>query len=123
MPETRKFVRYRVSAPVVFWWKHNDDTFSAEGICRDISVSGVFIWSDICPPDNSSLWCEIYLPSLGASSQNYRVEVSGSVKRTDPPSQRHSKIGFAVSSSKIMLFDDEAYEYLEKAGTDSSSRG
>jgi hypothetical protein len=95
--ESRKLARYRLSAPVVFSWTDTDDLKQhAEGITRDISGGGLFIWSEACPPVGINLRCEVFLPKVNPYAQGLQVVSAGKITRLERPSNVHHREGFAV---------------------------
>jgi len=49
--DLRRTNRYRLAAPVNFWWPSLDGAVQAsEGMTRDISSSGLMVLAEKCPP-------------------------------------------------------------------------
>lgn len=105
--EARKFARFRVSTPVVFTWKNQMGEHQGEGVTRDISASSLFIWSQIVPPVDADLKCELLLPRMSPDSQELRVELIGRLTRVERRSRATTTSGFAVSSSRISVLTPE----------------
>jgi PilZ domain-containing protein len=103
--ELRNRVRYRLSADAVFVWegpKHN--RLLGEGLTRDISVAGAFIFTRTCPPVGAILELDIFLsPVPGGSRRTVRIKTEARVIRVE-----HSGAGegfAAVSQDFTLLFD------------------
>jgi hypothetical protein len=88
--EQRNRVRYRLSAAAVFVWDGpHDGRLHGEGLTRDISVAGAFVFTRTCPPVGAILELEIFL-----APRVIRVEHSDGAE------------GFAaVSKDLTLLFD------------------
>lgn len=103
--ELRNRVRYRLSADAVFAWHGpQGKRLLAEGLTRDISVAGAFIFTRTCPPVGATLDLEIFLPSSPAL-QNRMVQIKtvASVIRVEHEFNRE---GFAATSQDFTLLFD-----------------
>ena len=101
--DARKLTRYRLSAPVVFSWREADHTHRGEGITRDMSCGGLFIWSEQCPPVGAELRCEVFLPKVKPHSVAAEVVSMGRITRAERPSGYHHREGFAVTVAWPMV--------------------
>jgi hypothetical protein len=102
--ELRNRVRYRLAADAVFAWQGpQGHRLLGEGITRDISVSGAFIFTRTCPPVGSSLDLEIFLFPAGGSGRTVEIKAAATVIRVEHHPNRE---GFAaVSKDFTLLFD------------------
>jgi hypothetical protein len=103
--ELRNRVRYRLSADAVFGWQGpKGNRLLAEGVTRDISVAGAFIFTRTCPPVGTTVELEIFLstpPSSGVRTVQIKTEAR--VIRVEHSTDAQ---GFAaVSRDFTLLFD------------------
>jgi hypothetical protein len=103
--ELRNRVRHRLSAHAVFTWEGPfNKRLLAEGITRDISVAGAFIFTRSCPPVGAALELEIFLSAtLGNRGKTVLIKTEARVIRVEHFATTE---GFAaVSSDFTLLFD------------------
>jgi hypothetical protein len=103
--ERRKAVRYPLGARAVFAWEDSQGSrFSGEGITRDIGLGGAFILSATCPPIESMLQLDIFLPPLPQNTRGTKIAAGEGVLvvRVEPPVGGGSN-GFAVLSKGFTL--------------------
>lgn len=103
--ELRSRVRYRLSAAAVFFWEGPQrNRLSAEGVTRDISVAGTFIYTRTCPPVGATLELEVFLSTAsGSGIKTVQIKTEARVIRVE-----HSAAGegfAAVSKDFTLLFD------------------
>jgi PilZ domain len=61
--ERRNSIRYRVTAQAIFRWKTSRRAhYRGEGTTRDISVTGVYVSTATCPPEDSIIQIDVVLP-------------------------------------------------------------
>jgi PilZ domain len=106
--ELRSRVRHRLSADAVFTWEGPcNKRLVAEGVTRDISVAGAFIFTRTCPPVGATLELEIFLsPTAGDRAPTVLIKTEAKVIRVE-----HSATveGFAVVGRDFtLLFDYKA---------------
>lgn len=94
---SRTAARYRICAPVVFSWAGEEHT--GEGVTRDISAQGLFIWSLSPPPSETELTCKVFL----RNSPALRVDITGLISRIELPEADHHVTGFAVSNQRVSI--------------------
>jgi hypothetical protein len=59
-----------MNASVMFRWSGPDDGhYQGEGVTRDMSVAGAFVLTSTCPPPNSLVQVEVFLPLSGGGSK------------------------------------------------------
>jgi hypothetical protein len=102
--ELRNRVRYRLTADAVFTWQGPQHRLLGEGVTRDISVAGAFIFSRTCPPVGAALELEILLsPATGGRGKTVHIKTEARVIRVEHSGAAE---GFAaVSQDFTLLFD------------------
>src|SRR5437660_4821696 len=78
--EFRKRVRHRLAASAVFTWQGAQQSWlSGEGVTRDISFDGAFIFSLTCPPGGTAMELDVLLLPLhsGERSLGMKTEATG----------------------------------------------
>ncbi len=105
--ELRNRVRYRLSAAAVFFWEGPQrNRLQAEGVTRDVSLSGAFIYTRTCPPVGATLELEIFLSTApGSGKKTVRIKTEAKVIRVE-----HSPAGegfAALSQDFTLLFDSK----------------
>jgi PilZ domain len=116
--ELRNRVRYRLSADAVFAWEGpHSNQLLGEGVTRDISVAGAFIFTRTCPPVGARVDLEIFLsPAPGSGRRTVQIKTEARVIRVehDGPAE-----GFAaVSQDFTLLFDRNTRREFGVSGTD-----
>jgi hypothetical protein len=102
--ELRKSARYHMGAPVVFIWKdQNGGSRRSEGITRDMSGAGAFVWAESCPPVGAVLRCEIFLPATSPGAKRLLVTSTATTRRVDLPLSEHHREGFAVQFERLTI--------------------
>lgn len=103
--ELRNRVRYRLKAEALFAWEGADhDQFLGEGVTRDISMAGTFVFTSTCPPVGATVQLDVLLsPALGSARRTVRIKTQARVIRVDHTT---SSEGFATASEDLnLLFD------------------
>jgi hypothetical protein len=114
--EMRKELRYQLDAPALFSWARvQHQRLLGEGITRDVSVLGAFIWTPTCPPVAAPVQVEVLLPSFNGLKSVFRMEGEARVIRVDHPSGSRRGNGFAV------VREDQHYWCLTKRQKDSEA--
>lgn len=99
--ELRRAIRYRLQAPVVFWWEGPGFArFQGEGATRDISTKGAFILTSTCPPVEVIVSIKIFLPPISSGGQHMTLTTEGRVVRVE---HGGAGDGFAVSSGDFAI--------------------
>ena len=117
--ELRNRIRYRLSADAAFEWEGRDQNrILAEGVTRDISLDGAFIFTRTCPPVGARLDLDIFLstaPGTGGSAVQIKTEAR--VIRVE-----HSDVceGFAAVSQDFTLLFDEDTTTFSASGMDTN---
>jgi PilZ domain len=102
--EQRKALRYAMAATAAFVWQDSRGIQQrSEGITRDMSSSGAFIYAAVGPTEHVPARIEFELPPLEERKAPLRVRVKARVVRVerDPTDPVHS--GFAVSYEGAVL--------------------
>ena len=107
--ELRNRVRYRLSADAVFAWEGAArDRLLGEGITRDISITGAFVFTATSPPVGTTVHLDVFLSShpRRGPAKRVRIETEAEVIRVE-----HSAVaeGFAAVSRdfKLMFGGDQ----------------
>lgn len=101
--ELRSRVRYRLAADAVFTWEGPHQRLLGEGVTRDISVAGAFVFTRTCPPVGAKIELQIYLSRASENNgKAVQIKTEARVIRVE-----HSAAeGFAaVSEDFTLLFD------------------
>jgi hypothetical protein len=63
--ERRNAIRYRLDIPVVFRWQDGSGIrLNGEGVTRDVSEVGAYVFTARCPPLQTEVEIEIVVPPL-----------------------------------------------------------
>jgi hypothetical protein len=99
--ELRRANRYRLSAPVFFYWAPaNGPAQSGQGTTRDINTYGVYVQTDKLPPAGVLVQMDILLPKLAFSGSGVHLTGEGVVLRVERHGSNDSDTpegGFAAS--------------------------
>ncbi len=99
--ELRKRVRYRLRANAVFTWEGVEHRrFRGEGATRDISLTGVFIFTLTCPPVGAAVHLEVFLFALAGGQRHLLMKTEATVIRVE---HANGGEGFAVVTEGITL--------------------
>jgi len=100
--DMRTEIRYRLEAPAIFSWDNfQGKRLHGEGITRDISLLGAFIFTPTCPPNLASLRVELALPSLIGTNAEIRIVGQVRVVRVEHRRGNAGENGFAVVRSDM----------------------
>jgi hypothetical protein len=103
----RAALRYSLSATVLFSWEERGSYAKGDGVTRDMSTNGLFVYSRILPPKDASLRLEVGFPPLRESGVPVRIKVRGRVVRVEKVLTEPGRNGFAVSSESTSLLGGE----------------
>jgi hypothetical protein len=102
--EFRAAVRYALRATVLFSWERERGVDSkAEGVTRDMSTHGVFVYSLVLPPEDTSVRIEVTFPPLQEGAPPLQIDVQGRVVRVERNAKDSAYSGFAVSTERAIL--------------------
>ena len=89
--ERRAAARYHLQAPVIFRFQgENQLMLQGAGFVRNISTSGVFIWTGTVPPLQQDLEIEVMMPRL--EKLRFALRSTGRVVRVE------ADAGFAAAA-------------------------
>ncbi len=98
--ELRRKLRFRVRAPAVFSWEGaRGDRFQGEGLTRDISLCGAFLFSPTCPPVGEPIQLDIFLSLPDGSVSPVQVRAQACVVRVEHCLPESGQSGYAVSTA------------------------
>jgi hypothetical protein len=104
-----------MNASVLFRWSGpNQGQYQGEGVTRDMSVAGAFVLTSTCPPPNSAIQMEVYLPlSQGGSRALMKAEMT--VLRVEHDLAGHKPSGFSAVGKGFSLrtFSDRASRLVD----------
>jgi hypothetical protein len=117
----RKSMRYPVEAQVYFSWSDAEGKHCyGEGTSRDISETGTFVLASICPPLGVSVELRISFIALPNPARILHMNAGGEVLRVEPTTSGDGLTGFAVSTSRaILLEDDDSADGVVSNGRDA----
>ena len=71
--ELRAGLRYTLSAAALFSWEERGSYAKGEGVTRDMSTNGLFVYSKILPPEGASIRLEVGFPPLRENGAPVRI--------------------------------------------------
>ena len=94
--ELRKRVRHRLAADAVFTWRSaNGGWLHGEGVTRDVSSGGAFLFRLTCPPVGVKIQLDVLLFPLEGGMRSLRLKTEATVIRVEHASDVGNE-GFAV---------------------------
>ncbi len=94
--ELRRRVRHRLAAEAVFTWRSAEGGWlHGEGVTRDLSVGGAFLFSLTSPPVGATIHLDVLLFPLEGGTRSLRLKTEGTVIRVEHGSDVGNE-GFAV---------------------------
>jgi len=122
--EFRKRVRHRLAANAVFTWQGAQQScLFGEGVTRDVSFGGAFIFSLTCPPVGSAIQLDVLLLPLHSGERSLRMKTEATVIRVE---HANGGEGFAVVFEGVSLAEgssDLCVERMEAAEKSPMSSG
>lgn len=105
-----------MNASVMFRWSgpENGHHYQGEGITRDMSVAGAFVLTATCPPPNSYVQMEVFLPlSDGGSRALMRADML--VMRVEHDNAGNKRSGFSAAGKGFSLrtFSEQASRLVD----------
>jgi PilZ domain-containing protein len=95
--------RFNLNVPVRFMWEiRGTEPQSGKGSTRDVSLRGVFVISDTCPPARSSVRLNMMLSSTDGHA-DLVMRVRATVVRVESTDDSASLAGFAVATKGYVL--------------------
>jgi PilZ domain len=104
--ERRTNIRYQMNANAIFMWKGPGRAhLRAEGMTRDISPQGAFIFASSYPPVDTTILVDIYLflSTSRASAPKVRIRAEARVLRIDREADQGMN-GFAIGNSHFRFW-------------------
>lgn len=104
--DRREQTRFNVRASVTFeWWDAQGVQRCGQGVTRDVSSKGLFIFSDCLPPAKVDLRLEVLFGSVVEEGSNLQLEAEALVLRVEPAANLGASSGFAVLNKSHNLAD------------------
>jgi hypothetical protein len=100
--ESRKYRRFRLEVPVIFFWKDAQDVRrEAVGLTRDLSTGGAFVFATTHPPLEALIKLREFLPA-GRQAPPLRMFGKGKLVRVKPAPES-PPAGFALAGGQIIF--------------------
>ena len=110
--EFSKRVRHRLAASAVFTWQGAQQSWlSGEGVTRDISFDGAFIFSLTCPPCGTAIELDVLLLPLHSGERSLRMKTEATVVRVE---HANGSEGFAVVIESVSLAEGSSELCVER---------
>lgn len=103
--ELRKGIRYRLTAAAVFAWEGPQRLLLAEGVTRDISLTGAFILTLNSPPVGTAIHLDVMLLPLQGGARSVSMKTEATVIRVE---HANGGEGFAVAIQDIALVEGKS---------------
>ena|ERR1700730_8958841 len=103
--EHREHTRYPVRALVDFEWMEEGVLRRGQGLTRDISSKGMFIYSDSTPPTKADLRVRVSFVPSARTLTKVQLRANSLVLRVEPPSRPGASRGFAILNRNYELHD------------------
>lgn len=101
--DRRQRNRYDLKASVAFLWKDSEgERYRGKGRLRDISESGVFVLTDMQPPEGVTVFLEVLFGPFRNGSA-VAIDSQGEVIRIESADETGSHCGFAASTKTPKL--------------------
>jgi hypothetical protein len=108
--ERRKQTRFSLRLPVHF--EYEDPQGAAhkrEGFTRDISLQGVYVYTESLPPAAAEIDLVVYFTSLLELHKNVRWMAKAKVIRLEPSADDGRVGGFSSVTEKFTLFNGDTH--------------
>lgn len=103
--ERREHARYGLRALVDFEWVEEGVLRKGQGITRDISSKGMFIYSDSEPPPRADLRVKVSFSSVAEALTSVQLRALALVVRLEPALSPQLQHGFAILNNSYELHD------------------
>jgi hypothetical protein len=101
--ERRIGLRYRMKASTFFRWKGSgNNQFQGEGVIRDISLRGIYVWTATCPPVDSKIQMDVIIPPLFDVSKR-QIKAEMRVLRVEHDFVSEGRSGFSAVTKSFKL--------------------
>jgi hypothetical protein len=95
--ERREQIRFGIHAVVDFEWLDGEGVRQqGQGLTRDISSKGLFIYSDFQPPAKADLQVEVFFDSVTGANTNLQLRIKALLLRGEPATRQGERHGFAL---------------------------
>jgi hypothetical protein len=102
--ERRRAVRYELNIAVAFFWEDAEGSrIQSEGVTRDISDVGVYVFAYKCPPLKGKVRIAVLLAQPGFAGT--ALKGSMQVLRVDRSTEARVACGFAIAGTTLSLGD------------------
>jgi hypothetical protein len=101
--ERREQTRYGVRALVDFEWIDEGVIRRGQGITRDISTKGIFIYSEMNPPAKADVLVDVSFRGVTSIPSTLQMRAKGLVIRVEPAIEPGSQQGFAMLNRSYEL--------------------
>ena len=110
--ELRTRLRYQLSVSSTFSWEGvGSNRMFGDGVSRDISIAGVYIFTSMCPPVGARVQLEIFVcPTADAPWKALRIKTGATVLRVE---HQVNGSGFAAGDLDLELFFDRHQSFWE----------
>jgi PilZ domain len=113
----RAAVRYPLTGDVLFMCEEEQGVqLKAEGVTRDVSAQGVFVYSMALPRQNSQVRMEVAFPPLCEGASPVRIGIRGRVVRIESSEGSLALSGFAAAGEGTILPRGEHCRLENKEG-------
>jgi hypothetical protein len=104
--ERREQIRFGLHAVVDFEWVDGGgDRQQGRGVTRDISLKGLFVYSDSPPQAKADVQVEVFFASITGANTNLQLRINALVLRGEPAMRRGERHGFALLSRSYTVCD------------------
>ena len=104
--ERRQQIRFGIRAVVDFEWHDGKGVLhQGRGLTRDISLNGLFVYSDFPPPANADLQAKMFFASITGANTNLQLRTKALVLRREPATRRGEPQGFALLNRSCKVYD------------------
>ncbi len=103
--ERREHTRYGIRALVDFEWMDGAVVRRGQGITRDISSKGMFIYSEFELLEKADVLVDVSFRDVDPRSTNLLMRAKGLVIRVEPAAEPGSQQGFAILNRSYELHD------------------
>ena len=102
--QARNYNRRSLALPILFAWEDERGVRRrGDGITRDVSAGGTFLFTETCPPAGIKIEFELFLPKISEQSSKIRVQGEGRVLRVELPREGEERSGFAAAHMDFVL--------------------
>ena len=100
--ERREHRRFDLQVPIQFNWKDRKGVRGlGSGRARNISIGGMFVYSDSLPPRDTEVRVELFFPSSQLVEAGVQMTTRARVLRLQPATPGKTDGGFAVVSQSF----------------------